>query len=95
MQANKVGSDIWEILYRLAGKRSDVLLHWVPGHAGLTGNEMADRLANEASSMPQLNIPLSKLTANTAVRESIREMEAKRHQKPLADHPPDIAQLTR
>ena len=39
--------DLWEQLDRLiVGHRID--WHWVPGHAGIAGNERVDRLANAA-----------------------------------------------
>jgi ribonuclease HI len=39
--------DLWEQLDRLvAGHEID--WHWVPGHAGIPGNERVDRLANAA-----------------------------------------------
>ncbi|HEV2442263.1 MAG TPA: ribonuclease HI [Steroidobacteraceae bacterium] len=39
--------DLWERLDELAaGHRIE--WHWVPGHAGVPGNERVDRLANEA-----------------------------------------------
>lgn len=39
--------DLWEQLDRLIG-RHDITWHWVKAHAGNTGNERADRLANRA-----------------------------------------------
>ena len=39
--------DLWERLDALAQKH-EVEWHWVPGHAGVEGNERVDRLANEA-----------------------------------------------
>ena len=39
--------DLWEALDALA-QRHRIEWHWVPGHAGVPGNERADRLANEA-----------------------------------------------
>jgi ribonuclease HI len=39
--------DLWEQLDALASSH-DVEWHWVPGHAGVEGNEQVDRLANEA-----------------------------------------------
>jgi ribonuclease HI len=39
--------DLWEELERLASKHR-VEWHWVPGHAGVPGNERVDRLANAA-----------------------------------------------
>jgi ribonuclease HI len=39
--------DLWEQLDALAA-RHEVEWHWVPGHAGVEGNERVDRLANEA-----------------------------------------------
>jgi ribonuclease HI len=39
--------DLWEALDALA-PRHRIEWHWVPGHAGVPGNERADRLANSA-----------------------------------------------
>jgi ribonuclease HI len=39
--------DLWESLERLAS-RHQIEWHWVPGHAGVPGNERVDRLANQA-----------------------------------------------
>jgi ribonuclease HI len=39
--------DLWQRLDELAA-RHDIQWHWVPGHAGVPGNERVDRLANQA-----------------------------------------------
>jgi ribonuclease HI len=39
--------DLWEQLDAL-NSRHDIEWHWVPGHAGVPGNERVDRLANQA-----------------------------------------------
>jgi ribonuclease HI len=39
--------DLWEQLDALAA-RHRIEWHWVPGHAGVPGNERVDRLANQA-----------------------------------------------
>ncbi len=39
--------DLWQRLDALAAAH-DVEWHWVPGHAGVPGNERADLLANQA-----------------------------------------------
>ncbi|HYL70004.1 MAG TPA: ribonuclease HI, partial [Candidatus Dormibacteraeota bacterium] len=39
--------DLWQQLDALAAGHA-VEWHWVPGHAGVPGNERVDRLANEA-----------------------------------------------
>ena len=39
--------DLWERLDELAAAHS-IEWHWVPGHAGVPGNERVDRLANDA-----------------------------------------------
>jgi ribonuclease HI len=39
--------DLWERLDELAAAH-DIEWHWVPGHAGVPGNERVDRLANAA-----------------------------------------------
>jgi ribonuclease HI len=39
--------DLWQQLDQLAAAHQ-IEWHWVPGHAGVPGNERVDRLANEA-----------------------------------------------
>jgi ribonuclease HI len=39
--------DLWQRLEELAA-RHEIEWRWVPGHAGVPGNERVDRLANEA-----------------------------------------------
>jgi ribonuclease HI len=39
--------DLWERLTELAAAHR-IEWHWVPGHAGVPGNERVDRLANQA-----------------------------------------------
>ena len=47
-----------------------VHLHWVPAHCGLPGNETADRLAKEASSLPQDDVHVDVRTITRAVGRS-------------------------
>jgi ribonuclease HI len=39
--------DLWERLEEICAAH-DIEWHWVPGHAGVAGNERVDRLANQA-----------------------------------------------
>src|SRR5262249_51826420 len=45
--------DLWEQLDALAASHR-IEWHWVPGHAGVPGNERVDRLANQAIDALQL-----------------------------------------
>jgi ribonuclease HI len=45
--------DLWERLDELAARHA-IEWHWVPGHAGVPGNERVDKLANEAIDALQL-----------------------------------------
>jgi len=45
--------DLWQRLDELAANH-EIEWHWVPGHAGVPGNERVDRLANQAIDALQL-----------------------------------------
>ena len=69
-QSAKLGQQIWTLLSELSSKGRSVRLVWVPGHAGLTGNERADRTANEGVHLPQDATPLDFQTAKAAIKRS-------------------------
>ena len=64
-----LGAAIWRLLTITEGGRH-IHLQWIPAHCGLPGNEKADMLAKEASSLPQDNVPVDVLTITLAVGHS-------------------------
>ena len=48
-----MASKIWTRLRTLADRGTHITLQWVPGHAGLAGNELADEVAREAAELSQ------------------------------------------
>lgn len=55
---------ISNLLECLKSSGTKIYLTWVPSHAGIEGNEKADRLANSECSTPSGNIISNKLTAS-------------------------------
>ena len=94
-QTQQIGLDIWHCLSSLLHHGSNLTLVWVPGHAGLTGNDLADSLAASASSLPQENLPISQVTANMAVYHSIQKLQLDSSPNHLLARPPDFHLLER
>ena len=55
----KIGGNIWRLINELCEKSLKIVFQWIPGHKGIPGNEEADKIAGEASKLPQEEIPLS------------------------------------
>ncbi|KAF0310693.1 Ribonuclease H [Amphibalanus amphitrite] len=57
-QTMALAAEVWRLLSTLAENGTETVLQWVPGHAGLDGNETADRLAGEATAGDQDSAPI-------------------------------------
>jgi len=53
--------------------RVQIVLQWIPGHAGLPGNEKVDELAKRGASLPQPETPVSYQTACQMIKSNFRE----------------------
>ena len=59
-----LAADVWQRLQELSACGTAVYLQWVPGHAGLNGNEDAGRLAGEAAVADQPDVPINLASAS-------------------------------
>ena len=63
-QSDAVANRVWQRLRELTDRGTHLSLQWVPCHAGLPGNEMADDVARAAADLNQdgaLVDPVSKI----------------------------------
>ena len=65
-QTTTIGADIWNLLTGINSHR-EIILQWIPSHCGIEGNERADTLAKEASSLPQESVVTGVRTLTRAV----------------------------
>ena len=65
---------IYEILHRLKEKAIDVSFCWIPGHANIRGNEIADKKAKEARNLNEMrSLEVSSSDCKSYIKEKIYE----------------------
>ena len=68
--------EIKQAMEILKSQNLTVELNWKPGHAEISGNEIADKLGNEAAAeaenMPEVEIPLTSNDVKRAVKDSCK-----------------------
>ncbi|KAF0311929.1 RNA-directed DNA polymerase from mobile element jockey [Amphibalanus amphitrite] len=91
-QTERVADQVWLSLRRL-GRRHRVDLQWVPGHAGVAGNEIADAVAREAAELPQDGTPITFAAAKSLLKRHVsREwVESTRHSRPAPATRPHLS----
>ena len=70
-QTDRVGEEIWRLLNTVS-RAAHITLQFVPGHAGIEGNEEADELARRGSRLPQWKTPIDMASAEAVVRREAK-----------------------
>ena len=82
-QTTVKGAQIWSGLLKLVERTGCAIdVQFVPGHAGIEGNERADKMAAQGSKLSQSNVPIDLATAKAAI-----EREVRRQWKDALDNP--------
>ena len=68
---------MWRILQTPGDEGHTTIMQWVPGHAGVDGNEAADCLVGEAAVENQETTPIDLASARGAIRRYAMEMARK------------------
>ena len=66
-------TDLINKLNQIGNLARQAALQWIPGHCGINGNDIADKLARNASDMLQVNHGLSHQETRAIVKSSIHQ----------------------
>ena len=67
-----------QLLSDLAIKGWQLKFQWIPSHVDISGNEKADKLAKEATMMPQPKCPSSLMSSKAMINSTIDKWERQR-----------------
>ena len=73
----KIENDTWKTLKEATDKT--IIIQWVPGHVGVDENEMADRVAKEATSLDQRDVPIELNLIKNKVKQIITSSWVSKH----------------
>lgn len=73
-QTSALATEVWRLIHELEDGGHTLVFQWVPGHAGVDGNEAADRLAAEAATEDQTQVTVDLASARGAIRRHAIEM---------------------
>ena len=96
-QTSALATEVWRLIHELEDGDHTLTFQWVPGHAGVTGNEAADRLAAEATTRDQTQAAVDLASARGAIRRRAVELARARAQEahPFPAATPGHDELTR
>ena len=67
-QRDALADSVWTRLHELTDRGTRLTLQWVPGHAGLPGNELADEVARAAADLDQDRAPVDLQSVRSRLR---------------------------
>ena len=87
-QTSSLGNQMWHLIHTLENRNTNINIVWIPGHAGIQGNDLADAEANNGRLQHQLNTPIDLSTAKAVIKRYCRNKWTEDYNTKIPlDHP--------